>query len=296
MLHIPDVVRNKALAVGRDDWIESLPELIELLTQEWSISIGSPYEGGTEAIVLKAWLPDRTPAVLKILIPSSRDAARNETIALRLADGDGCVRLLNENEELGALLLERLGRSLFSLHVPLEQRQLTLCTAVEKMWRPATGSDLPTGAEKGQWLIAFITRLWGELDHPCAEQTIDYAIACALKRIAAHRDEKSVLVHGDVHQWNALESGESFKLIDPDGLLAEAEYDMGILMREDPMELLVGDPRDRARFLAKRCGLDAEAIWEWGAVERVSTGLLCVQVGMDKVGLQMLSVADLLAE
>jgi streptomycin 6-kinase len=30
------------------------------------------------------------------------------------------------------------------------------------------------------------------------------------------------LVHGDVHQLNALQNDGGFKLIDPDGLLAEA--------------------------------------------------------------------------
>lgn len=40
-----------------------------------------------------------------------------------------------------------------------------------------------------------------------------------------------------------------FKLADPDGLLAEAEYehDMGIVMREYPLELLNGNARDRAQ-------------------------------------------------
>jgi len=53
-----------------------------------------------------------------------------------------------------------------------------------------------------------------------------------------------------------------FKLIDPDGLLAEAEYDLGIITREDPVELRHGDPGERARWLACRCGLDAAAICE----------------------------------
>ncbi len=102
-------------------------------------------------------------------------------------------------------------------------------------------------------------------------------------------------MHGDVHQWNALEAGGGFKLVDPDGLLAEAEYDMGVIMREDPAELLHGDPRERARWLARRCGLDATAIWEWGVVERVSTGLLCTKVGLQPVGREMLAVAERLA-
>jgi streptomycin 6-kinase len=105
-------------------------------------------------------------------------------------------------------------------------------------------------------------------------------------------------VHGDVHQWNALRTVDDehlFKLVDPDGLLAEPEYDLGIIMREDPVELLQGDPHERARFLASRTGLDADAIWEWGVVERVSTGLLAVEIDLQPVGGQMLTTADAVA-
>jgi streptomycin 6-kinase len=66
-------------------------------------------------------------------------------------------------------------------------------------------------------------------------------------------------------------------------------------MREDPVELIRGDPRDRARWLATRTGLDPTAIWEWGVVERVSTGLLCTAIGLQPVGRQMLAAADLIA-
>jgi streptomycin 6-kinase len=136
---------------------------------------------------------------------------------------------------------------------------------------------------------------WEELGRPCSERAVGHALACAARRIAAHDDERAVLVHGDVHQWNVLESGDGFKLVDPDGLLAEAEYDMGILMREDPRELPDGDAHDRARWLAWRCGLDVTAIWEWGIVERVSTGLLCTKVELQPAGREMLAVADRLA-
>jgi streptomycin 6-kinase len=124
---------------------------------------------------------------------------------------------------------------------------------------------------------------------------VDYALSCAARRIAAHDDERAVLVHGDVHQWNALEADGGFKLIDPDGLLAEPEYDLGILMREDPVELLDDDARERARWLAQRTGLDASAIWEWGFVERVSTGLVCTQIDLQPLGRQMLAVSDQLS-
>jgi streptomycin 6-kinase len=124
---------------------------------------------------------------------------------------------------------------------------------------------------------------------------VDHALACAGRRARAYDPARALLVHGDVHQWNALAAGDGFKLVDPDGLVAEPEYDLGIVMREDPVELLTGDPMDRARGLAARTGLDAEAIWEWGVVERVSTGLLGTRIGLQPVAAQMLRAAEVIA-
>ena len=296
MIEVPALVRSKALTVGATRWLDDLPALVASIEAEWSLTVGCPYNTGTEALVVEATLDDGAPAVLKLLIPRERDAARHEIGVLRLAGGEGCVRLLRHDAERGVLLLERLGRPLFELGLPLGRRLEILCATAMRVWRPAPDCGFPTGAQKGRWLIEFITAAWEQLDRPCSEHAVEHALACAAHRIGAHDDERSVLVHGDVHQWNALQAEEGFKLVDPDGLLAQAEYDMGILMREDPVELLEGDPHERARWLAARTGLDATAIWEWGVVERVATGLVCTTIDLQPVGRQMLSAADRLAE
>jgi streptomycin 6-kinase len=290
---IPAVVRNKALAAGAGSWLDELPGLIASLERDWRITVGRPFPDATEAFVAEA-LPASPgpPSVLKLMIPRDGDHARNEITVLRLADGDGCARLLRADADRGALLLERLGRPLVQLGLPLARRHEILSAAAARLWRPAPGAGLPTGADKGRWLAEFITASWLELDRPCSARAVEYALDCAARRVAAHDDARAVLVHGDVHQWNALEAGDGFKLVDPDGLLAEAEYDLGVVMREDPVELRHGDPRERARWLARRCGLDATAIWEWGAAERVSTGLLCTRIGLQPVGREMLVTAD----
>lgn len=295
MLEIPEVVRRKAFAVGAAPWLDELPLLVAGLEQEWGIAVGAAYGDSTEAFVAEATCADGTPAVLKLIVPRSGDAAENEITALRLGYGDGCVRLFRADAGRNALLLERLGRSLHQLGLPIRRRHEILCATAARIWRPAPGCGLPTGAAKGRWLADFITAMWTELDHPCSERAVDNALSCAARRVEAHRDERAVLVHGDVHEWNALEAADGFKLVDPDGLLAEPEYDLGIIMREDPLGLLEGDPRRRARWLAARTGLDPTAIWEWGVVERVSTGLLGTSVGLQPVARQMLAVADRVA-
>lgn len=50
------------------------------------------------------------------------------------------------------------------------------------------------------------------------------------------------------------------------------------------------------RWLAHRSGLDPTAIWEWGVVERVSTGLLCTKIGLQPIGRQMFATAERVAE
>ncbi|NND76458.1 MAG: phosphotransferase [Ilumatobacter sp.] len=288
-------MRSKAAAAGAERWLADLPQLIAELEERWSLSVGRAYPDPTEAFVAEAVRADGRHAVVKLIVPRDGDAAAHEISVLEAARGDGCVELLDSDVERGALLLERLGPSMHTLQLPLAERLGHLCAAALKMWRPVGDLVVPTGAEKGRWLIDFITLRWDELDRPCGEAAVAHAVTCAERRIAAHDDGRAVLVHGDIHEWNALQSPVGFKLIDPDGLRAEPEYDLGIMMREDPIELRTGDPHERSRWLAARTGLDEVAIWEWGVVERVSTGLLATQVGLQPVGREMLRTADILA-
>ena len=293
LIDVPGPVRAKARAAGADEWLNGLPGLIADLSREWSIVVGRAFRDASEAYVAEATLPDGRPAVLKLCIARPGDYARHEITALRLAGGSGCVRLLESDTDRGALLLPRLGPSMADAGLPIGRRLPILTGLARRVWRPAAGYGLPTGAEKGRWLIGFITRTWEELGRPCAERTVADAVACAERRIAAHDDERAVLVHGDVHQWNALaDSAGGYALVDPDGLLAAPEYDLGVLMREDPVELVAGDPWDRAYRLAAATGTDPAAVWEWGVAERVSTGLLLTAIDLQPVGREMLAAAD----
>lgn len=298
MFELPEVVRNRAIAEGHADWIDNLTDIVRGLERDWSIRVGRTYDEGTEAFVADALMADGTPAVLKVLVP--RRGGRfddHESTVLRLAGGGGCPLLYRDDPERGALLMERLGPSMFALGLPYEQRLPLLCDAASMIWRPAHDVDLPTGAEKAAWLSEFVAVTWGELDEPCERRTVDHAVACAERRLAAHDPERAVVVHGDVHQWNALQVGAtgSFKLVDPDGLVAEAEYDLGVILREDPDEPGAADNMATARWMATRHGLGATAIWEWGVVERVSTGLVATKIGLQPVGHRMLALADHIA-
>jgi streptomycin 6-kinase len=294
-IELNEVVRNKAISVGAAHWIDELPEIVTSLAHDWGVEIGAAFDEGTEAFVAEAEMVDGTAAILKVLIPRGSDVADHEATVLRAVAGEGCPVLYRDDPERGALLMERLGPSMFRLALPYSERLPVLCDAAARIWRPAAGLGLPTGAEKATWLMEFVAATWEEIDRPCAERTIEHALACAQRRLAAHDDERAVLVHGDVQQWNALQADDGFKLVDPDGLLAEPEYDLGVILREDPDEPLAADPLATAHWMAARSGVDVTAVFEWGVVERVSTGLLATQIDLQPVGRQMLEVADRLS-
>ena len=118
VLNIPPIVRNKAIAAGAQAWLDDLPFVIGELEREWEFVIGEVFTGGTEALVAEATLSDGTGAVLKVMVERAGDHARNEIAVLRFADGQGCCRLLRCDESRGAILVERLGRSLSELACP----------------------------------------------------------------------------------------------------------------------------------------------------------------------------------
>ena len=295
MVFVSEQVRREVERVGAAGWLRDLAAMVADLQREWGITVGRQYPDSTEAFVAEAVTRAGEPVVLKALVPGRVSTARHEITVLRLAGGDGCVRLLRHDAERGVLLLERLGRPLVELALPMARRHEILTATAARIWRRAPDSGLPTGAHRGRLLAEYVARTWQELDRPCSERAVEQALACAGRRVGAHDDERAVLVHGDVHQWNTLQVADGspdYKLVDPDGLLTEPEYDLGVIMREDPEDLMHGDPHERSRWLATRTGLDETAVWEWGVVERVAGGLLCTATELQPVGRQMLAAAD----
>ena len=126
---------------------------------------------------------------------------------------------------------------------------------------------------------------------------IDAAVQFCEQRAAAFDPQRSVLVHGDAHGWNTLAAGPgAYKFVDLEGLCSEPEHDLAVPMREYNEPLLEGDTArlvdDRASFLAERCNADPRVVWEWGFIERVSTGLANLREFDDDSGAEFLEVAE----
>ena len=284
-------------------WVARLPALVRELEQLWGVEAGRSLAGGSESLVAEATLADGTDAVLKVGLPGSADLNAEATV-YRLAAGRGYAKLLAHDPERNALLLERLGVPLSRHCDSTESRIRAICRTFQTAWVEAgTGHGLMTGAEKAQWLADFITEQWRALGKPCSAQAKNLALEYTEERAAAFRPQESVLVHGDAHAENTLTAEGSSqdmpircKFIDPDGLIAEKACDLAPIMRDWSEELLAGDTaaltRGRCDLLAELTDVPTRPIWQWGYMERVSTGLVMLAIGQHTEASQTLAVAD----
>ena len=298
--HLPELVARRAAAAGPAQlaWLDGLEQVIGELAEAWRLEIGAVLTGGTEGVVLEVTAADGSAAVLKLGMPDAGEFAR-ETRVLERAAGRGYVRLYQFDADARAMLLERLGGKLIDAGLSVESQIERLCESLREAWQaPVAADEYPSGANKAHWHTAFIERYWSRLaagvDPRIRSQALDYAAERAL----AHDPRTAVLVHGDGHAWNALAAdgaGSGFRFVDPDGLFAEPAYDLGVLMREWNDDLLGADPLKRAELrleqLVVATGQPREAIWQWGFIERVSTGLLLIGLGEVDEGRVFLELA-----
>jgi len=118
---------------GRSDagrrWLERLPFLVAEAERRFGVRAVEPFE--THIAYVAAASPD---SVLKVNFPD--EESEHESHALELAAGDGTVRLLARDDELRALLLERLepGKTLWT--VPEAEANPIAARVLRRFWRP----------------------------------------------------------------------------------------------------------------------------------------------------------------
>jgi len=262
----------------------------------WGLAPGAALAGDAASCVVAVG----AGAVLKVVAPTpeARAGLAREVAVLAADGGRACARLLRHDPDLGAALVERLGRTLESTVADRDAQLAAICAVLPSLWAVTPPPGLPTGADEARRLSGYVAAAWERLGRPCPGSIVAHAEAAAERRAAASAPGRSVLVHGDAHPWNTLEdlaAPGGWRFIDPDGILAEPEYDLGILLREFSHDLLAGDPvalaRGRAGRLAALTGADPDAIWDWGVLLRAENGLIHLAQGHDAIAEPSLAVS-----
>jgi streptomycin 6-kinase len=136
MLTVPSRLAAACLKTPqRAAWLARLPEMLAEVERRWSLTLHVPFDN---AEVSCAWvspvmLADGARAVLKLGMPHME--GQHEIEGLRFWDGDPTVRLLQADDDLGAMLLERCEPGTALRTLPESEQDLVLAGLLRRLWR-----------------------------------------------------------------------------------------------------------------------------------------------------------------
>ena len=238
-------------------WRANVHELIEECAEQWGLRLGEAYVAGAVGHVLRAELPDGTPAVLKLSWPHRE--AEQEADALERWDGGGAVRLYSRDDERHALLLERCEPGTMLAHSPSAVD--VLIELLPRLWKSGEGFR-SVAEEAGFWLENGLREV---ADEGLREAAVEY-----LRDLIPTQGEQ-VLVHQDLHAENVLAAQrEPWLAIDPKPLAAERELSAAPIVRSFELGHSKRHVLDRLDRLVGELGLDRERARRWTVAQTVA--------------------------
>jgi len=261
-------------------WLERLPQILGSAGRLWSLTLGHPFENEEVscAWVAPVALADGTEAVLKIGLPHME--AEHEAPGLRFWDGDPTVRLLAEDDDLGAMLLERCLPGTALRAVPEAEQDVVIAGVLRRLWRSPSPPHLfrPLSA---------MLKYWSDTTPAEGKKLRDAGLVREGLRLFEELPRtapKEVLLATDLHAGNVLRSQRApWLVIDPKPFVGDPAYDVtqhllncSERMLADPIGLIrrmgdlveIGHERIRLWTFA-RVAVDPPDDWsneEWKAI------------------------------
>ena len=237
-------------------WLWNLPAAVHELERRWNLRIGEPFAGPE---VSCAWVAPITrangsPAVLKLGMPHME--GRDEIAGLRFWNGDPTVRLLDSDDSLNAMLLERCEPGTPLRALPEAEQDVILARLLRRLWRtPPPGHGFRPLSEMLDY--------WAAESRAASNQWPDSALVeeglhlfHALPRSA----ESEVLLATDLHAGNVLSAQRSpFLVIDPKPFVGDPAYDATQHLFNCP-ERMRADPIGTVRRFSDLLEVDSERV------------------------------------
>jgi streptomycin 6-kinase len=260
-------------------WLENLPNLIAACSRKWNLApAGEPFELSFNYVV-PVLRERKFAAVLKLGVPTPEFTS--EARALRKFDGHGAVRLLQSDESLGALLLERVnpGNTLATLNDEVQAAKIAARTMLQLWDATAPDAEFTTLESWTAGLVKLRARFAG------ATGPLDAGLVDIAENLRAEllQDEQSPrLLHADLHHFNILYGSESgWVAIDPKGVAGDPSYEpAAFLLNPHPQVVLDRSMQQyRVAILADHLNMDVQRIVRWAYFQAVLSAWWTIEDG-----------------
>ena len=260
---IPEqLIANCCKIPERKKWLDNLPAMLEELTHRWLLRTGPPFDHANVSCswVATAVRADGTWAVLKFGMPHMEGA--HEIQGLRFWNGDPTVQLLEADDDLGAMLLERCqpGDMLRS-ETELKQ-DVVIATLLKRLWRRPAPPDKPHRFRHlSEMLDSWCNETRAQAPHWPDSGLVSEGLR--LLHALAKPSPTDKLLVTDLHAGNVLRAErEPWLVIDPKPFIGDVAFDVVQHLHTCEARLRA-DPIGMVKRLADLAEVDEERLQLW---------------------------------
>jgi streptomycin 6-kinase len=255
------LVVNCQRAPERKIWLETLPQLLDKLVARWFLRLETPFDcGGTCSWVCPVVRFDGAQGVLKLAMPHME--GKHEIQGLRYWSGRSMVRLLEADDDSGAMLLERCLPGTTLRSEPEPAQDVIIAGVLRRVWESSTETPglfdfRPLSQMIDFWCEETIAqrRLWPDAG------LVNEGLR-VMKELARPAPTE-VLLATDLHAGNVLRAQrEPWLAIDPKPFVGDRSY--------DPVQHLMNcetrlhrNPAWLVERIASLTGVDPERLRLW---------------------------------
>ncbi len=240
------------------EWLANLEQLSSNIAKEFGLENVRALKNLSHNYVLLAFCKTHREVVLKIGLNAK--ALKQEALALEALKSDFTVSILAAKE--GVLLLERLDDGVSLAKSRLNNKIEICCNLVEKLHHHSKNIANPHKFPHINQQLALIDQDW---DIP--KNLLE--LARNLKnKLCNLQDTPEVLLHADLHHGNILRSGNTWKLIDPIGVVGHSINEVWAF---------VMDFQKDTNFIANYFNWDAQLVREWYFVHLILVSIYNIQ-------------------
>lgn len=239
-------------------WLECLPAFVDELQRRWSLKLGAPFaQAGVCAWVAPAELPDGSAAVLKLGIPHME--AEHEIAGLRFLNGNPTVHLIDADDSINGMLLERCMPGTALRVRPGPEQDIEIAQLLRRLWRRPVGPHpfRPLSVMTQHWIEASLNDMkrWPDPDLTREGLRLLAELACATPA--------DVLLATDLHAGNVLAAErEPWLAIDPKPFIGDPAYDATQHLL-DCEQRMTADPLGLIERFSSLLGVDHERVRLW---------------------------------
>lgn len=209
------------------EWLDALERTVSELEELWTIRVLEPFAAGEFNFVAPARGLSGDRCVLKIAPPFDPVEIHGEADYLRSRNGEGAVKLIDEDPDRRAILVEHAlpGKNLAEL---FEDDQMSALPPAIDVLR----SILAPAPKPGDGVKTLDEWFDGLRRYPSTNFPADYAEkALTIYEELRAQPGRTFYLHGDLHPGNIVSATRSpYLAIDPKGIVGHVGYDIGVFL------------------------------------------------------------------